>query len=106
RRIRAVTGGRRLSQAISEGDGISIVALVDGADRARAAEGQGAEALAVRAGAPGLRDATPLPIFFRVDASPEAAQEAGADACLIVVEEHDDEDNLEELHERARALGL
>ena len=45
-------------------------------------------------------------MLFRVDASPEAASEAGADACLIVVEEHDDEERLEQLHERAQALGL
>ena len=101
-----MTGGRRLSQAISEGDGISIVALVGDADGARLAEGQGAEGIAVLAPASGVRDATALPILFRVDASPEAAREAGADACLIVVEEHDDEDNLEELHERALELGL
>ena len=101
-----MTGGRRLSQAISEGDGISIVALVGDADGARFAEGQGAEGIAVLAPAAGVRDATALPILFRVDASPEAARAAGADACLIVVEEHDDEDNLEELHERARELGL
>ena len=46
------------------------------------------------------------PILYREDASPEAAQKAGADACLIVVEEHDDEEHLEELHARALALGL
>jgi indole-3-glycerol phosphate synthase len=101
-----VTGGRRLSQAISEGDGISIIALVADPDTARAAEEQGAEGLAVKAAAAGLRDATALPILFRVDASPEAASEAGADACLIVAEEHDDEEHLEELHRRAQALGL
>ena len=101
-----MTGGRRLSQAISEGDGISIVALVGDADGARAAEGQGAEGLALLAPAPDVREATALPILFRVDASPEAARDAGADACLIVVEEHDDEEHLEELHERALALGL
>jgi indole-3-glycerol phosphate synthase len=101
-----VTGGRRLSQAISEGDGISIIALVADADTARAAEEQGAEGLAVRAPAPDLRDTTGLPILFRVDASPEAASDAGADACLIVVEEHDDEEHLEDLHRRAADLGL
>jgi indole-3-glycerol phosphate synthase len=101
-----VTGGRRLSQAISEGDGISIIALVADPDTARAAEEQGAEGLAVKAAAAGLRDATALPILFRVDASPEAASEAGADACLIVAEEHDDEEHLEELHRRAQTLGL
>jgi indole-3-glycerol phosphate synthase len=101
-----VTGARRLSQAISEGDGISIIALVGALDDARAAEEQGAEGLAVRAPVEGIRETTSLPILFRVDASPEAAREAGADACLIVVEEHDDEEHLEDLHQRALALGL
>ena len=101
-----MTGARRLSQAISEGDGISIIALVADLDAARAAEEQGAEGLYVRAPASGLRDATALPILFRVDASPEAARDAGADACLIVVEEHDDEEHLEDLSRRAHHLGL
>jgi indole-3-glycerol phosphate synthase len=100
-----VTGARRLSQAISEGDGISIIALVTDAETARTAEEEGAEGLAVRSAAPGVRECS-LPILFRADAPPEVAHEAGADACLIVVEEHDDEERLEELHERARALGL
>ena len=100
-----MTGARRLSQAISEGDGISIIALVGDVASAQAAEEQGAEGLALRATAPGVR-ACELPILFRVDAPPETAHEAGADACLIVVEEHDDEEHLEELHARASALGL
>ena len=101
-----MTGAHRLSQAISEGDGISIIALVADPDSARAAEEQGAEGLAVRTAASGLRDATSLPILFRVDASPEAARDAGADACLIVVEDHDDEEHLEDLSRRAQELGL
>jgi indole-3-glycerol phosphate synthase len=101
-----VTGGRRLSQAISEGDGISIIALVADSNTARAAEEQGAEGLAVKTPAADVRDATGLPILFRVDASPEAASEVGADACLIVVEDHDDEEHLEELQRRAHGLGL
>ena len=101
-----MTGGTPLSQAISEGDGISIIALVRDADGARSAEEQGAEGLAIVAAVDGARDATDLPVLFRHDAPPEDAGAAGADACLIVVEEHDDEDDLEELHERARALGL
>jgi len=101
-----VTGARRLSQAISEGDGISIIAVVADPDSARAAEEQGAEGLAVRALSSGLRDATGLPILFRVDASPEAARDAGADACLIVVEDHDDEEHLEDISLRAQELGL
>jgi len=101
-----VTVGRRLSQAISEGDGISIIALVRDADSARSAEEQGAEGIALIHAVDGVRDATALPILFRHDAAPEAAGAAGADACLIVIEEHDDEDDLEELHGRARDLGL
>ena len=101
-----MTGGRRLSQAISEGDGISIIALVADSNTARTAEEQGAEGLALRGPAPDVRDATGLPILFRVDASPEAASDAGADACLIVVEDHDDEEHLEELQRRADGLGL
>ncbi len=101
-----MTGARRLSQAISEGDGISILALVRDADAASAAEGDGAEGLAVTEPIDGVREASALPILFRVDASPEAAQAAGADACLIVVEEHDAEERLEELSARATELGL
>jgi indole-3-glycerol phosphate synthase len=101
-----VTGGRRLSQAISEGDGISVLALVHDAEAARGAESDGAEGLAVVAPVEGVRDATSLPILFRVDASPEAARDAGADACLIVVEDHADEERLEELNARASELGL
>jgi indole-3-glycerol phosphate synthase len=101
-----VTGARRLSQAISEGDGISIIALVGDADAARTAEDQGAEGVAIRAGAAGVREATSLPILFRVDASPQAARDAGADACLIVVEEHGEEEHLEELHALATGFGL
>ena len=101
-----MTGARRLSQAISEGDGISIVALVRDAAAASAAEGDGAEGLAVTALIDGVREVSGLPILFRVDAPPETARDAGADACLIVVEEHDEEEHLEELHARAMELGL
>ena len=82
------------------------MALVGDAAGAHAAEEEGAEGLAVRAAVPGARETTALPILYRADASPEAARDAGADACLIVVEEHDEEDNLETLHARAAELGL
>ncbi len=101
-----MTGARRLSQAISEGDGISIIAVVRDVDAARAAEDQGAEGLAVlerdRRHQGRDRASRPLP----GGRLPEAAQEAGADACLIVVEEHDDEEHLEELNAQASELGL
>jgi indole-3-glycerol phosphate synthase len=101
-----MTGRRRFSQAISEGDGISVIAVVRDAEGAQEAERQGAEGLAVRGSTPGIRDATALPILFRADAPPDIAREAGADACLIIVEEHDEEEHLEELHGRATELGL
>ena len=101
-----MAGARRLSQAISEGDGISVLALVADPGSGGAAEAEGAEGLAVRSGVSGIRDATALPILFRTDASPDAAHDAGADACLIVVEEHGEGDDLEALHARAAVLGL
>jgi indole-3-glycerol phosphate synthase len=101
-----VSGGRRLSQAISEGDGISIVAVVGDAAAACAAEDQGAAGVALLGPADDVREATALPILFRVDASPEEARNAGADACLIVIEKHDEDEHLEDLHVRASNLGL
>jgi indole-3-glycerol phosphate synthase len=101
-----VTGGRRLSQAISEGDGISVIAVVRDAAGARAAEEDGAEGLAVLATVEGLRDASALPILFRVDASPDEAQAAGADACLVVVEDNEEEERLEAIQARSAELGL
>jgi hypothetical protein len=57
-----VTGPRRLSHAISEGDGISIIVAVGGPDDARRAEERGAEALFAEADVDGIRAATALPI--------------------------------------------
>ena len=74
---------RLLSQAISEGDGISVIAHVASVDEARAAEAQGAEALAISAPLPGLRDATSLPILWRGEADWERARTSGADAVVV-----------------------
>ena len=100
-------GARRFSQAISEGDGISLLAEVGGAaDAARAEEG-GAEGIVVRGVHPEVRDATELPILWCVAGSLAAAQAAGADAALVVVSGLEDEDGrLEELHAEALDLGL
>ena len=51
-----MTDARRLSQAISEGDGISVIVQVDRIDDVRAAEAQGAEGIALRRGIDGLPD--------------------------------------------------
>jgi indole-3-glycerol phosphate synthase len=100
-------GSRRFSQAISEGDGISVIVPVGGADDARAAEAQGAEAVVLFRPVDGIREATTLPILWRVDGSLEAAARAGADACVIDVERlGDGGERLEAACEDAAGLGL
>jgi indole-3-glycerol phosphate synthase len=102
-----VTTPRRLSQAISEGDGISVIVRVMDPDAARAAEAEGAEGIALGRDDAGIREATSLPILYRAGGVPEAALDAGADAWLLVVEEHGDEDNrIERAYARALELGL
>jgi hypothetical protein len=77
---------RRLSQAISEGDGISVIVEVDGPEAAREAQAAGAEALLVAAGLESrlgvIRAATELPILCRYKGQPASVLE-GADACVI-----------------------
>ena len=98
-----VQGGRRFSQAISEGDGISLIVAVRAPEEAQRAEGDGAEALLVASGPepqlPAIRAATTLPILFLWDGEGAEALE-GADAC--VVEAGGDREWLEQVH---RALG-
>jgi indole-3-glycerol phosphate synthase len=81
-----MTGSRRLSQAISEGDGISLIVPVAGAEQARSAEEQGAEAVLVFSGnerqLPEIRAATSLPILFYWDGE-QADEVAPADACIV-----------------------
>jgi indole-3-glycerol phosphate synthase len=102
-----VNGDRRFSQAIAEGDGISVVANVDGLVAARAAEEQGAEALALRAAHEGLADATSLPVLWRPPGLPEEARAAGADACVLAVAALEEDDGaLERLYGAALELGL
>jgi indole-3-glycerol phosphate synthase len=76
-------GARRLSLAISEGDGISVLVEVAAPEAAGAAEEQGADGVVVRKQGSSVRAATELPILWRPD-SPDAADAAGADACLLV----------------------
>jgi len=101
-----VTGSRRLSQALSEGDGISVLVHVVDAAAAAAAEDQGAEGLVIVRGAEGLREATSLPILFRGE-SPEDAGRADADGWVLIAEDlHEEGSELEEQYARASALGL
>ena len=82
-----MSGTRKLSQALAEGDGISILVEVADAASARAAEQQGADALVARAPVGGLADATQLPL---VVFGTEGAE--GADA--VVLAAGDEEDSL------------
>ena len=56
-------GARRLSQAIAEGDGISVLVEVSNIEGARAATEQGAEGLVVRHHAGVIREISSLPLL-------------------------------------------
>jgi indole-3-glycerol phosphate synthase len=102
-----VSGARRFSQAISEGDGISIVVPVGDPGTARAAEEQGAEALALHAAVESVREATSLPLLWRPHGSPEQARAADADACVIAFAELAGENGeLENAYAAVLELGL
>jgi indole-3-glycerol phosphate synthase len=91
-----MTVTRRLSQAISEGDGISVIVEVDGAVAARAAEDGGAEAVVATSDVlTAIRDATSLPIIWRARADERADTGAagGADACLVSGDGFEDDDS-------------
>ena len=96
-----------MSEAIAEGDGISVIVEVSAAADARAAQAQGAEALVVRGRLEGLREATSLPVLWVAGGSPAVASEAGADAWLLTLDRSDDQnEELEQLYARATELGL
>jgi hypothetical protein len=95
---------RSLSHAIAEGDGISLIATVEDADAARAAQASGAEGILVRSGRedrlPAIRAAVSVPIVF-FWGSEGTGHPAGADACIVDV---DDEDDLEPVERGYREL--
>jgi indole-3-glycerol phosphate synthase len=98
----------RFSEAISEGDGISVIPVLEGdvEELAGLAEDAGAEAIAVAAtDVQRVRSRTALPIIARGD--PPAVSAAGGDACILVFEAlEDDGDQLEGLYALARELDL
>jgi NAD(P)H-dependent flavin oxidoreductase YrpB (nitropropane dioxygenase family) len=98
----AERGTRRFSQAISEGDGISVIVDVHDVDGARSAEAQGAEGIVLRGPLGGIRDATELPILWLAGGRPTEAAGAGADACVVDAEDG----RAVELHDEALHLGL
>jgi indole-3-glycerol phosphate synthase len=85
---------RRLSQAISEGDGISVIVEVDGPDAARTAEDQGADGVLVYSGhesrLAAIRESTKLPVLFFWDGE-QVDRLTGVDACIVDAERPDRE---------------
>jgi hypothetical protein len=102
---REVTGIRRLSQAIAEGDGISVIARVTDSTAARAAEDEGAEGLVLDRAFQGIRGETALPLLWGPPGPPAEAARAGADAWRLVVAQVDEE-LLEDAAAEATELGL
>jgi indole-3-glycerol phosphate synthase len=102
-----VRSERRFSQAISEGDGISVIVDVADSDAARSAAAQGAEAVAVRGAVGDLRAVIDLPILWRAAGSPSEAALSGADAWVVsVADAGEDEEWLVRQHAEAIELGL
>jgi indole-3-glycerol phosphate synthase len=106
---------RRFSQAISEGDGISVIPVVRGgtAELASRAEAAGAEAIALQSVGEvrALRAQTELPLLLRAPTTSvvalREARAAGADACVLVWSELErDDELLGELVAAADDLGL
>jgi indole-3-glycerol phosphate synthase len=101
-----VNGTRRFSHAIAEGDGISVIAAVEDAEAARAAESQRAEALVVSGDPALVRGATGLPILWRAEASLERAVQVADAVVLSLSDEEGEEIPEQQWHQRALALGL
>ena len=99
-------GTRRFSQAISEGDGISLLADVDGPDAARAAAAAGAEGIVVRSDLADVRAVTELPILWSLQGIVEEAVVEGADAYLLAASRWSDEADLERGYAEAIERGL
>jgi hypothetical protein len=101
-----VPAPRRLSQHISEGDGIAIIARVRDVESARAAEADGAKALALEGAVAGIRESTTLPLLWVGHGSPvdadAVALRPGDDAAgdVEAVLHVRDEDELEEALEQ------
>lgn len=91
---------RRLSQAISEGDSISVLVEIGDGDTARAAADHGAEGLVVRAAVTGVRAATSLPVLQYGGAPGEWEADA-----VVISAAHDD-DHLDSLVGAAETHGM
>ncbi len=94
---------RRLSQAISEGDGISVLVEVRDAQAAGVATADGADGLVLRGLVDGLDAVTQLPVLVYGPSLRDAA-DAAADA--IVVEIDNNPDDVAAAVDQAMSLGL
>ena len=101
-----MTAERRFSHAIAEGDGISVIAAVEDADAARAAEAQRAEALVVSRDPAVLREATGLPILWRAEVDLEQAAQTADAVVLALSDEEGQEIREQQRHQQALDLGL
>jgi indole-3-glycerol phosphate synthase len=98
----------RFSQAISEGDGISVIPVLDGdvEGLAALAEEAGAEAIMVRPDdVERARSRCGLPIVAR-DGDPRSVSAAGGDALVLAYDAAAEDGELEGLYGLARELGL
>ena len=102
-----MTGSRRVSQALSEGDGISFIVPIRETAQATGAEEEGADAIIAEGPPSTLRETTSLPMLCREGGlTPADATAAGADGYIISVAVVDDEDRLRELYLEALRVGL
>jgi indole-3-glycerol phosphate synthase len=101
-----VSAEGRFSHAIAEGDGISVIAAVEDAAAARAAEAQRAEALVVARDPASLLEATTLPILWRADAGLEEAARVADAVILALSDEEGQEIREQQRHQQAIDLGL
>ena len=99
-------GTRRFSQAISEGDGISLLADVDGATAAQVADAAGAAGVVVRSELAEIRAATDLPILWSLRGLASDAVADGADAYLLAAGGWQDESDLARRYADAVESGL
>ncbi len=101
-----MTGARRFSQAISEGDGISVVAQVDGPVAAQRAEADGAEGVLVHSGLATelgpISEAISVPVLYYWNGE-EADRLLGADACVVDLATSSGEGDSQAVVEQAHA---
>lgn len=101
-----MTGPRRLSHAISEGDGISLIVAVAGPEEAQQAEARGAEALLADGNVDAIRAASGLPILTTAGSAGDARIVRPGDEdveladSVEVVVQVEREEELEEVLER------